>query len=92
MYPLANFNTLTNSDPDCDNLAKMAERELTAFFHAVRQLFGAEEAELAAEDWLEELNRVSELPASHHDWRSFIAKVSTQVAARMKHSRLPITT
>jgi hypothetical protein len=34
----------------------LAERELSAFFRAVTDLFGAEQAELSAEDWLREFN------------------------------------
>jgi hypothetical protein len=41
----------------------MAERELSAFFNTVTQLFGLEQAELSAEDWLQEL---SEIDGSAH--------------------------
>jgi hypothetical protein len=34
---------------------KMAERELGAFFQVVFQLHGPEEAEISAQDWLDEL-------------------------------------
>jgi hypothetical protein len=34
----------------------MAERELFAFVTAVAELFGSDQAEISAEDWLRELN------------------------------------
>ena len=40
---------------DCANLIPMAEQELAAFFNAVTESFGSEQAGLSAEDWLEEL-------------------------------------
>jgi len=58
----------------------MAERELTAFFHAVTQLFGPEQAKLSAEDWLRELTGIDRLPASIRDWRSISVKVAARLA------------
>jgi hypothetical protein len=43
-------------------LLASAERELSAFFRAVNQLFGAEQARKAAKNWIKELERM--------DWRS----------------------
>ena len=47
----------------------MAERELSAFFNAITELFGSEQAELSAEDWLHELIEIDGLPASTREWR-----------------------
>ena len=59
------LNKLTkNYDPACGDLLTMAERELTSFFTAVKALFGSEQAEAAAKDWLHELMAVNDLPAS----------------------------
>ena len=66
----------------------MAERELSAFFNAVTQLFGSEQAELSAEDWLQELIETDGLPASTREWRSITAKVSTRLASRVRASSL----
>jgi hypothetical protein len=44
------------SPPDADLMA-IAERELGAFIRAVTELFGPEQARLAAEDWVDELDR-----------------------------------
>ena len=66
----------------------MAERELSAFFNAVTQLFGAEQAELSAEDWLHELIEIDGLPTSAREWRFITAKVSTRLASRVRASSL----
>ena len=72
----------------CVDLAKMAERELSAFFRAVTELFGSEQAELSAEDWLHELNESDSLPGSAGEWRRITAKVSSRLAGRVHASSL----
>ena len=67
----------------------MAERELSAFFNAVTQLFGPELAELSAEDWLHELLEIDALPTSAHEWRLITAKVSTRLASRVNRALNP---
>jgi len=64
----------------------MAERELSAFFKAVTQLFGPEQAELSAEDWLRELIEIDGLPTSAREWRSITAKVSTRLPSGVNAS------
>jgi hypothetical protein len=66
----------------------MAERELSAFFSAITQLYGSEQAELSAEDWLHELIEIDGLPASTREWRLITAKVSTQLPAGVNASSL----
>jgi len=45
-----------NSDSPADaDLMVIAERELCAFIRAVTELFGPEQARLAAKDWVDEL-------------------------------------
>lgn len=51
-------------NPDCTDSMSNAERELTAFFGAVKELFGSELAELSAKEWLRELESRDELPGS----------------------------
>jgi len=61
----------------------MAERELGAFVSAVAELFGPEQARLAAEDWLEELMLMEELPGStSHDWRRITVAVPARGAGK----------
>jgi len=68
----------------------MAERELSAFFNAVTKLFGAEQAELSAEDWLHEMTENDVLAASTREWRQITAKASTRLASRVVAS-FPLT-
>jgi hypothetical protein len=79
MNPRARYKPSTNSNSGCAELITMAERELSAFFSAVTQLFGAEQAELSAEDWLHELVEIDGLPTSSREWRLITARVSTRL-------------
>ena len=88
MNPLARFKPANNFHPGCTDFITMAERELSAFFDAVTQSFGSEQAELSAEDWLRELIEIDALPASAREWRSITAKASTRLANRVSASSL----
>jgi hypothetical protein len=88
MNPLARYRPSKNSDHPCPDLTLMAERELSAFFNAVTQLFGSEQAELSAKDWLRELIVVDGLPVSTREWRLITAKASTRLASRLSASSL----
>lgn len=83
MNSLAPNESLKNSDRPCAVLVTMAEQELSAFFNAVTDLFGPEQAEISAEDWLHELIAIDDLPASAHEWRSITARASTRLADRV---------
>jgi hypothetical protein len=72
------------SHPGCSDLLTMAQKELTAFFNAVKELFGVEQAELSANEWLTELIAIDALPASSREWRSITAKVSSRLATRVE--------
>ena len=87
MNPLARKPS-KNSNHPCADLMTMAERELSAFFNAITQLFGAEQAELSAEDWLHELIETEGLPTSAREWRLITAKVSTRLAIGVNASSL----
>ena len=86
MNPIAAYKSLKNFNPRCADFMTMAEQELSAFFNAVTQLFGAEQAELSAEDWLRELVEIDVLPASTREWRLSTAKASTRLADRVNAS------
>jgi hypothetical protein len=88
MNPITPYKRSKISNPNCADFMTMAERELAAFLNAVTQLFGPEERELSAEDWLQELNRTERLPASTREWRSITAKASTRLARRVNRSSL----
>ena len=72
----------------CAELLNMAQRELTAFFRAVTAVFGKEQAELSAEDWLHEVEAERALPASAREWREVTVKVIAQLAERGGRSNL----
>ena len=79
MNPRARYKPSTDFSPACTEFMTMAERELSAFFNAVTQLFGSEQAQLSAEDWLHELIKIDCLPTSAREWRLITAKVSTRL-------------
>jgi hypothetical protein len=64
----------------------MAEQELSAFFSAVTQSFGSQQAKLSAEDWLHELIELDALPVSDREWRLITEKVATRLASRVSAS------
>jgi len=88
MNPLARYKPSNNSNPRCTDFITMAQRELSAFFNAVTQLFGSEQAERAAEDWLQELIKIDGLPATTREWRLITVKVSTRLPGGMDASSL----
>jgi hypothetical protein len=88
MNTLAGYKPLKNSNPPCADLMTTAERELSAFFNAVTQLFGSEQAKLSADDWLQELVAINDLPASNREFRLITARVTSQLAGRVTASSL----
>jgi hypothetical protein len=88
MNSLARYKPSNNSNLGCADFIKSAEPELSAFFRAVTALFGIEQAELSAEDWLQELVEIDRLPASSREWRLITAKASTRLATRVNPSSL----
>jgi hypothetical protein len=83
-YPMnteKSFSTSNYADQ-----VNVAERELSAFIRAVTQLFGPEEARVAAEDWLDESESMDSPPRSTSaDWRA----VTVTAAARLANRRNP---
>jgi len=82
------YKPSNNSNLGCADLMAMAERELSAFFNTVTQLFGSEQAERSAEDWLQELIEIDGLPTSARGWRLITAKVSTRLPSGVNASSL----
>ena len=76
---------LPNSNgPTFARLMTLAERELGAFISAVTELFGSEQARLAAEDWLDELVSMETLPGlTSRDWRLITIAASARLANRV---------
>ena len=79
---------LTNSNgPTFAELTTMAKRELGAFISAVTELFGSEQARLAAEDWLDELLLTEiQLGLTSRDWRLITIAASARLANRVNAS------
>lgn len=68
----------------CEEQVQLAERELAAFLRAVAQLFGPDEAELSAEEWLEESHRAKRSPgAKARHWRDVSIAASARLAERL---------
>jgi alkylhydroperoxidase/carboxymuconolactone decarboxylase family protein YurZ len=88
MNALAGYKPSKNFNFPCADVVTMAERELSAFFNAVTQLFGSEQAELSAEDWLHELIETEGLPTSAREWRLITAKASTRLQNGVNSSSL----
>jgi len=79
---------VTNSDgPTFAKLMTMAERELGSFISAVTELFGSEQARLAVEDWLDELELMETLSGLNvRNWRSITIAASARLANRVRTS------
>ena len=94
MNLLVRYRQAKNSNSPCADLVTMAERELSALFNAVSKLFGAEQAELSARDWLQELVEIDALPTSAREWRLITTKVLTRLAGRVSVTSLssPLST
>jgi len=88
MNPLARYQPPNNFYQPCCDVITLAERELSAFFHAVTRLFGSKQAELSAADWLRELIEIDGLPTSAREWRSITAKVAARLASQVRPSPL----
>jgi hypothetical protein len=62
----------------------MAERELGAFMTAVTELWGPEEARIAADHWLDELESMDRIPGlTSREWRLITIRAAARVASRL---------
>jgi hypothetical protein len=62
----------------------MAERELGAFISAVTNLYGSEQARIAAEDWLDELDSTDTLAdCTTREWRLITIAAAARLASRL---------
>ena len=72
------------SDSSCTDQMHLAERELSAFVRAVTQLYGCEEAKLAAEDWLDESELMDSPPLlTNRNWRAVTIAASARLANQL---------
>jgi hypothetical protein len=72
------------SDAVYDEESHVAERELSSFITAVTQLYGPEQARLAAQDWLDESELMDSPPRSEmRHWRAVTIAASARLADRI---------
>ena len=79
----------SNLIQDCAAGNKSAERELGAFLAAVTELFGADQARRAAEDWLDELELQETFPGDI-DWRPITVAAAIRLAQRLHGNPMSI--
>jgi hypothetical protein len=83
MKQLSHNEPYQNGNSICAELVVGAEQELSAFFSAVAELFGPEQATLAAKDWLQQLEVMTDLPGSPREWRALSIEASARLAKRV---------
>jgi hypothetical protein len=65
-----------------------ANHEFAAFLGAVTKLYGPEQARLAAEDWLEEAEKMDSPPwSAGRDWRAVTIAASARLANRLNDAQ-----
>ena len=63
---------------------KLAERELSAFFIAVKTLFGPDQATQSVEDWLDAIGQVlGPYQPHYYDWRAVTIVASSRLGQRL---------
>ena len=82
--PIPLYEWKNRDSPAYADLMVIAERELGAFIRAVTELFGPEQARLAAEDWVHEVESMDALPGpTRRDWGSVTVAASAHLARRL---------
>jgi len=72
------------SNSICNEQMQMAERELSAFISAVKELHGPEQAQLSAVEWLDELELMdSQAGSTNRHWRAVTIAASARLANRL---------
>ena len=72
------------SEPAYEEEIHLAERELSAFVKAVKEMFGPEQSQVSTEDWLKEAELMDSPPRStSRDWRSVTIAASARLANRV---------
>jgi hypothetical protein len=82
--PIQLYESKNRHSPADADLMVIAERELGAFIRAVTELFGPEQARLATEDWVDEVELRNALPGpTRREWGSVTVAASVQLAKRL---------
>lgn len=75
-------------DSICEEQIQLAERELSSFVSAVTKLYGAEQAGLSAQDWLDECKLLAGGPISkERNWRAVTIAASARLTERLNMTR-----
>lgn len=75
------------SDAVYEEQTQLAERELSSFIRAVRELYGPEQAMLSTKDWLDESDSMDAPPFSaERDWRAVTIAASARLANRLSRA------
>jgi hypothetical protein len=70
----------------------MAEREIGAFITVVTDLYGSEQAQLSAEDWINEFHSTDALSISApRGWREVTVAASARLASRISDTKVSST-
>ena len=73
------------SDSIYEEQAHLAERELSSFIAAVKASYGPEQAELSAEDWLDEAELMDSPPRSEtRNWCAVTIAATARLANRVQ--------
>src|SRR5258706_620434 len=73
------------SNSICKQQTQMAEREFSAFISAVNELFGPEQAQLSAVDWLDEVELMnSQTGSTKRHWRGGTHSASARTGKPVK--------
>lgn len=85
---LIRLNSMSDPDQFSDSIyeeqMQLADRELSSFIAAVTELYGRQQAELAAEDWLDESDLMDGPPRSEErDWRAVTIAAAARLANRI---------
>ena len=78
------------SDSSYEEQTHIAERELSSFIAAVTELYGPQQAGLAAEDWLTESELMDTPPRSEaRNWRAVTIAAAARLANRVNVKAAP---
>jgi len=82
--PIQLYESTNRHSPADADLMVIAEQELGAFIRAVTELFGPEQARIATEDWIDEVELMDALPGpTRREWGSVTVAASIQLARRL---------
>ena len=77
-----------SSDLIYESQTHLAELELSSFLAAVTKLYGAGQARLSAQDWLDEFDLIDSSPLStERNWRAVTLAASARLARRLNTRR-----